>query len=1627
MRPFALARVLLVGLLLGFVSQAAFAQTLPPPTSDDTMGLQPYQSYHGGDIDSIGLTTGMLNLNFPFLSYPQRGKLHLSFNLFYNNRPQHLGELCTPNGKGGQNCEFLWGYTTNPSIFPLDRGDVVVAWGQQLGVFATDTADVLNQGKSDQITIYNVNLALQTADGSKHVLGNLGTVTKSSNTTQIFYGGSGPWESLDATGWRVNGAMMAAAGSGYQGTAVSIIDAEGTAYATANAAEEDPNGNMILASTTALTDSLGRQIVFPPTSASKSNTDTSGCPQTPLPVDFAVQWSVPGPTGSTVNYKFCYATVTEYTPPGGGEQPAGGPDPLSKLQTTLLPNGQSWNFAYNDPGDGSTYNGNTINYGTLTQVTLPTGGTISYTYETAGGLGSCQNEGRWVTSRTVNANDGAGPHTWTYAYTFGTGSVVTSTTVTDPLGNYTVHTFTGYGAGCSLYETEAQSYQVGGTLLKTVTTAFNFGLSRNTQDGADGSINVVPTQITTTWPNGKTSQVTKSYDSGFNYTDYLNGTTNNEGTQNTGIYGKVLTETASDYGQGTPGPVLRTTTNTYQALNSSAYLTNNLLDLPASIKVTGGSQTAYTTYGYDETGPVSSGITTQHDSAPPDGASRGNQTSIHRQLNNGSATAVGTCPAVSSGGYLVSNITYFDTGMPDVSKDPCAYSTTYAYSSTYFGAFPTTVTNTLGQSTTHTYDLNTGLLGSTTDPNSQTTNFTYDNMWRPASVTYPDGGSATITRQETTFPNTVTLTKKITSSQNYVMTNVFDGLGRVTQGQLNSAPGGSILTDTTYDADGRKSTVSNPYVAKTDPTYGITTYQYDALNRTTLVIPPDGTSTSNNVATQYCGGRSTLVTDQAGHWRRSTTDGLGRLVEVDEPNSLTATVNVCPGTGEPIWVTSYTYDVLGDLLTVVQGGSHNRSFIYDSLKRLTSSTNPETGATPVTYTYDADSNVTAKKDARTFTISYSYDNLNRITGRTYSNGDPAVTYSYDQSGCLGLAACYNIGRRTAMTDADGSESWAYDKLGRELAEQRITSSITNSTAYTYNLDGSLATLKYPSLRTINYAYDSAARPISALDTANGINYAQGGAYAPQGALSALTLGPAGSFAGINLSNTYNKRLQPNELKVWSTAGTAMDLTYSFVDASSHNNGNVIAITNNRDTTRSQSFTYDQVNRIVTAETGSTYATSPTNCWGESYTYDQWANLTAIGAASSSYTGCTQESLSVTALTNNQLSATGFSYDASGNILTDGHNTYGWNAESEIKSAAGVNYTYDGDGNRVQKSNGKIYWYGAGTEILDESDASGNITDEYVYFGGKRVAHRVVSGNTISYYAEDLLGSSRAIATSAGALCYDADFYPFGGERIVTNTCAQNYKFEGKERDAETNNDDFGARYYSSQFGRWTSPDWSAIPEPVPYANLTNPQTLNLYAMVSDNPETFADLDGHDGDGDGGGNSGGGDTGGASEAQPAEPQSSPATPAAQQQNAGTAQNTTPNPGQDQTQQNQQQTSQDKDQKSDKDKDQAPSDAGSGGKGGGGQGKGERGQTSKPDNPPKGAKPIRDKAGNIIGWLVPSQDGKGTKKTLDWGKANGLDPANFRKAATAATYLVVTYWVVSEALRVLFPPRNLIPLP
>jgi RHS repeat-associated protein len=73
-----------------------------------------------------------------------------------------------------------------------------------------------------------------------------------------------------------------------------------------------------------------------------------------------------------------------------------------------------------------------------------------------------------------------------------------------------------------------------------------------------------------------------------------------------------------------------------------------------------------------------------------------------------------------------------------------------------------------------------------------------------------------------------------------------------------------------------------------------------------------------------------------------------------------------------------------------------------------------------------------------------------------------------------------------------------------------------------------------------------------------------------------------------------------------------------------------------------------------------------------------------------------------------------------------------------------------------------------------------------------------------------------------------------------------YKFTGKERDTESGLDNFGARYDASSLGRFMTPDWAARPTTIPYAVFGDPQSLNLYSYVRNDPVSRADGDGHDG-------------------------------------------------------------------------------------------------------------------------------------------------------------------------------------
>jgi RHS repeat-associated protein len=566
-------------------------------------------------------------------------------------------------------------------------------------------------------------------------------------------------------------------------------------------------------------------------------------------------------------------------------------------------------------------------------------------------------------------------------------------------------------------------------------------------------------------------------------------------------------------------------------------------------------------------------------------------------------------------------------------------------------------------------------------------------------------------------------------------------------------------------------------------------------------------------------------------------------------------------------VTLYQYDTLGNLTCAVQKGTDTtafttcaaapttwrpRSFTYDMLSRLLNATNPESGT--ITYTYDNNGNVASKVSPKpnpgntgTITTNYAYDALNRLLDKTYVGGitTTAAKYAYDGGtlscpgpSALAITSPTNLkGHRTAMCSSSSASSWSYDPMGRPLVERinHTNSNVNKTLTYSYNFDGSLKTLTYPSGDVVTYTTSGAGRATNVSDASN--NYVAPPSTAPMYTAAGLLVGMKNGTA-ISTVNGYNSRLQPVTLSAGITSATLMSISYNF-HAGNGDNGNVFQIINNLDSTRSTAFQYDPLNRIQQANT---ITTTGANCWGEVYTIDNWGNLTNR-AGVSGMTGCSTEGLSLAASVKNQLS--GLTYDLAGNVTNDGNgNMPVYDSENRMVSDAGVTSSYDADGRRMEKSSGTLYWYGSSGEVLAESNLSGTINEEYIFFSGERIARVDRPSGTVHYYFSDNLGSSSVITDAVGTVQEQYFYYPYGGMVAQIGSDSNHYKFTAKERDSESGLDNFGARYYGSTVGRFMVPDWADKPTDVPYANFGNPQSLNLYSYVNNNPTTTRDPDGH---------------------------------------------------------------------------------------------------------------------------------------------------------------------------------------
>jgi RHS repeat-associated protein len=272
----------------------------------------------------------------------------------------------------------------------------------------------------------------------------------------------------------------------------------------------------------------------------------------------------------------------------------------------------------------------------------------------------------------------------------------------------------------------------------------------------------------------------------------------------------------------------------------------------------------------------------------------------------------------------------------------------------------------------------------------------------------------------------------------------------------------------------------------------------------------------------------------------------------------------------------------------------------------------------------------------------------------------------------------------------------------------------------------------------------------------------------------------------------------------------------------------------------------------------------------------FANQTTTPCASGAHDNLQYTVTNPTAL--NRVS--GLTYDAAGNVLNDGKNVYLYDPEGrlcavEYPNGSGGNYyeqyLYDASGVRVDKgslqswpsscnaptaANGftlsNQYLLGLGGEQVTELNGSGAVQHTNVFPGGGLLATYDFAHGGLHFALSDPLGTRRVQVSGAGTPELNCLSLPFGnslGNARATNCVpapgslavapdATEHHFTGKERDTESGNDYFEARYYGSSLGRFLSTDNGKD------QHVENPQSWNLYSYGRNNPLIGTDEDEH---------------------------------------------------------------------------------------------------------------------------------------------------------------------------------------
>lgn len=711
--------------------------------------------------------------------------------------------------------------------------------------------------------------------------------------------------------------------------------------------------------------------------------------------------------------------------------------------------------------------------------------------------------------------------------------------------------------------------------------------------------------------------------------------------------------------------------------------------------------------------------------------------------------------------------------------------------STLYGAGRTsgTVASSALQTTSWRRDVR-GLPISMTDPNGNTTGYTYDEAGHLAVTVAP-------TVSAEVYGSTPVSVHPVT-------TDGYNTFGEETEQQ---DPNGNITT-TVYDANGNRVSQtlppytppgsSTPITASTVWTYdktGNLTSESDALNNTThytydqvgdraTVTTPDGG------VTHYVyddNGERLSTTDPTGAQTQATYDWMGRqitstvLERYPSAQTLVTTysyassatnpggVNLASVTSPDSSVTSYGYDATGELTSTTDAFGNTTSRTYNFMGDTHSITYPDgtsaqfhydTAERPIQLKtfdaagalisttgayFDAAGNMLSSTDARGNTTTYTYDATGMMTQEVQpvtATSSITTSFGYDATG-----------NRTRYTDGRGNNwyttynSWGLKQSQVEPATSTYTSAADSTTTYAYDADARPTTVTLPGGLSQSFSYDNMGDVLSQSGTGAGAATAtRTFTYDPAGRVRTAATSNTGGASDNSTAETFTYNDRGGLLTATGSAGST-SLAY---------NGDGL-LASRTDASGTATYTYDVADRVLTAS-------DPTTNTTLAYEYNAMSQVKSVAYGSgqnvrsfgydSSHRLATDVMKTASGAT---VSSIGYGYDPNGNLTskttsgfaTSAANTYTYDNADRLTSwnngATTVNYAYDAAGNRVQVGS-NVFSYDARDQLTSDG------VNSYSYTAAGTLASQTSSGGTTAYKF-DAYGQAQTAGTAA--YTYDA--------------------------------------------------------------------------------------------------------------------------------------------------------------------------------------------------------------------------------------------------------------------------------